>query len=215
MKGVLQLTAYGWFQVWIQPAASFLIGRCHRPFPLRPLVTFCAEHFCFFWRPLLWQELNNGQLHPAAPDYPQTNCLEKCVPGFWIHQHIYFVLYFTNSRPIDHLIVSFYLFIFLPFTTLMGGVFFRLSQEGLFHLLDNIERRLHCEQTTVYGDSSIDGRRLSAIIRYAHPEFSFKISSPSLWLNTQFYHIYLMAMKQFVQTRKKRKKILRLPRALT
>lgn len=50
-------------------------------------------------------------------------------------------------------------------------MFFRLSQEGLFYLLDNIEGRLHCERTSVYGDPSIDGRQLNRIIRYAHPVF--------------------------------------------
>ncbi|KAM9341512.1 centrosomal protein kizuna [Symphorus nematophorus] len=39
-----------------------------------------------------------------------------------------------------------------------------LSQVGLFNLLDNIEGRLHCERASVYGDSSIDGRRLNRII---------------------------------------------------
>ncbi|XP_030247391.1 centrosomal protein kizuna isoform X7 [Sparus aurata] len=39
-----------------------------------------------------------------------------------------------------------------------------LSQEGLFNLLDRIEGRLHCEQTCVYGGSSIDERRLNRII---------------------------------------------------
>ncbi|XP_076605718.1 centrosomal protein kizuna [Chaetodon auriga] len=39
-----------------------------------------------------------------------------------------------------------------------------LSQEGLFHLLDTIEGRLHCERSSVYGDSSVDGRRLNRII---------------------------------------------------
>ncbi|XP_047467832.1 centrosomal protein kizuna [Mugil cephalus] len=39
-----------------------------------------------------------------------------------------------------------------------------LSQEGLFNLLDSIEGRLHSEQTHLYGDSSIDGRRLNRII---------------------------------------------------
>ncbi|KAM7376515.1 hypothetical protein PAMP_006243 [Pampus punctatissimus] len=40
----------------------------------------------------------------------------------------------------------------------------RLSQKGLFKLLDSIEGRLHGEQTSVYGDSSIDGRQLNRII---------------------------------------------------
>ncbi|KAM7403864.1 hypothetical protein PAMA_004336 [Pampus argenteus] len=40
----------------------------------------------------------------------------------------------------------------------------RLSQEGFFKLLDSIEGRLHGEQTSVYGDSSIDGRQLNRII---------------------------------------------------
>eukprot|EP00064_Thunnus_orientalis_P013202 superscaffoldBa00002116_g13239 len=40
----------------------------------------------------------------------------------------------------------------------------RLSQEGLFNLLDSIEGRLHGEQTSVYGDSSIDGMQLNRII---------------------------------------------------
>ncbi|XP_035529633.1 centrosomal protein kizuna isoform X1 [Morone saxatilis] len=39
-----------------------------------------------------------------------------------------------------------------------------LSQEGLFNLLDSIEGRLHGEQTSVYGDSSIDARQLNKII---------------------------------------------------
>ncbi|XP_031144499.1 centrosomal protein kizuna isoform X4 [Sander lucioperca] len=39
-----------------------------------------------------------------------------------------------------------------------------LSQEGLFNLLDNIEGRLHGEQTIVYGDSAVDGRQLNRII---------------------------------------------------
>lgn len=56
-----------------------------------------------------------------------------------------------------------------PFITLMGNVFFRLSQEGLFNLLDSIEGRLHGEQKSVYGDSSIDGRQLNRIIRYTPP----------------------------------------------
>lgn len=54
-----------------------------------------------------------------------------------------------------------------------GSCFFlffpRLSQEGLFNLLDNIEGRLHGEQTSVYGDSSIDGMQLDRIIRYTLP----------------------------------------------
>ncbi|KAK5886033.1 hypothetical protein CesoFtcFv8_017111 [Champsocephalus esox] len=40
-----------------------------------------------------------------------------------------------------------------------------LSQEGLFNLLDDIEGRLHGEQTCVYEDASIDGRKLQRIIR--------------------------------------------------
>ncbi|KAI9537545.1 hypothetical protein NQZ68_023790 [Dissostichus eleginoides] len=40
-----------------------------------------------------------------------------------------------------------------------------LSQEGLFNLLDDIEGRLHGEQTCVYVDASIDGRQLQRIIR--------------------------------------------------
>ena len=61
-------------------------------------------------------------------------------------------------------------FLFL-FTTLMGIAFFflSLSQEGLFNLLDRIEGQLHCEQTCVYGGSSIDERRLNRIIRCALP----------------------------------------------
>lgn len=43
--------------------------------------------------------------------------------------------------------------------------FFRLSLEGLFYLLDNIEGRLNCAGASVYGDSSADGRRLSRVIR--------------------------------------------------
>ncbi|XP_074516695.1 centrosomal protein kizuna isoform X2 [Sebastes fasciatus] len=39
-----------------------------------------------------------------------------------------------------------------------------LSQEGLFNLLDGIEGRLRGEGTSVYGDSSIDGRQLNRII---------------------------------------------------
>uniref|UniRef100_A0A3Q3LZR2 Centrosomal protein kizuna n=1 Tax=Mastacembelus armatus TaxID=205130 RepID=A0A3Q3LZR2_9TELE len=39
-----------------------------------------------------------------------------------------------------------------------------LSEEGLFNLLDSIEGRLHGEQTSVYWDSSIDGRQLNRII---------------------------------------------------
>lgn len=48
-------------------------------------------------------------------------------------------------------------------------MFFRLSEEGLFHLLDNIEGRLHCGQMNVYKDPTIDRTRLNRIIRYAHP----------------------------------------------
>ncbi|XP_040917528.1 centrosomal protein kizuna [Toxotes jaculatrix] len=39
-----------------------------------------------------------------------------------------------------------------------------LSQEGLFNLLDSIEGRLQGEWTSVYGDSSIDGRQLNRLI---------------------------------------------------
>ncbi|CAJ1073902.1 centrosomal protein kizuna isoform X1 [Xyrichtys novacula] len=39
-----------------------------------------------------------------------------------------------------------------------------LSQEGLFNLLDNIEGRLHGEQTSLYRDSLIDTRQLNRII---------------------------------------------------
>ncbi|XP_039993964.1 centrosomal protein kizuna isoform X2 [Xiphias gladius] len=39
-----------------------------------------------------------------------------------------------------------------------------LSQEGLFSLLDSIEGRLHAELSSVYGDSSIDGRQLNRLI---------------------------------------------------
>ncbi|XP_018553345.1 centrosomal protein kizuna isoform X1 [Lates calcarifer] len=39
-----------------------------------------------------------------------------------------------------------------------------LSQEGLFNLLDSIEGRLHGDRTSVYGDSSVDGRQLSRLI---------------------------------------------------
>nr|XP_020464391.1 centrosomal protein kizuna isoform X2 [Monopterus albus] len=39
-----------------------------------------------------------------------------------------------------------------------------LSQEGLFHLLDSIEGRLHSEWVSVYSDSSADGRQLNRII---------------------------------------------------
>ncbi|KAM9356008.1 centrosomal protein kizuna isoform 2-T2 [Pholidichthys leucotaenia] len=39
-----------------------------------------------------------------------------------------------------------------------------LSQEGLFNLLDSIEGRLHGEQISVYGDSSIDARHFNKII---------------------------------------------------
>ncbi|KAM3871314.1 centrosomal protein kizuna [Diretmus argenteus] len=40
----------------------------------------------------------------------------------------------------------------------------RLSPEGLCHLLESIEGRLHGERTNVYWDSSIDGRKLNEII---------------------------------------------------
>ncbi|XP_071756390.2 centrosomal protein kizuna [Centroberyx gerrardi] len=40
----------------------------------------------------------------------------------------------------------------------------RLSREGLFHLLESIEGRLHGEQTNVYWDSSTDGIKLNKII---------------------------------------------------
>ncbi|XP_068436279.1 centrosomal protein kizuna isoform X2 [Clinocottus analis] len=39
-----------------------------------------------------------------------------------------------------------------------------LYQEGFFHLLDYVERRLHDNRTSVYVDSSIDGRQLNRII---------------------------------------------------
>nr|XP_046269116.1 centrosomal protein kizuna [Scatophagus argus] len=39
-----------------------------------------------------------------------------------------------------------------------------LSQEGLFYLLDSIEGRLYCEHTSLYGDSSVDGRQLNRIV---------------------------------------------------
>ncbi|XP_008282414.1 centrosomal protein kizuna [Stegastes partitus] len=39
-----------------------------------------------------------------------------------------------------------------------------LSQEGLFNLLDNIEGRLHSQQTSVYGSSSFAARELNRII---------------------------------------------------
>lgn len=42
----------------------------------------------------------------------------------------------------------------------------RLSQEGLFYLLDSVEERLGVEQTRVYGGSSLDERRLVRMIRY-------------------------------------------------
>eukprot|EP00066_Takifugu_rubripes_P024914 XP_011614180.1 PREDICTED: centrosomal protein kizuna isoform X2 [Takifugu rubripes] len=41
----------------------------------------------------------------------------------------------------------------------------RLSLEGLFYLLDNIEGQLHCAGARVYGDSSVDGRHLNRVIR--------------------------------------------------
>lgn len=50
-----------------------------------------------------------------------------------------------------------------------GKHVFSLSQEGLFNLLDDIEGRLHGEQTCVYEDASIDGRKLQRIIRYTLP----------------------------------------------
>ncbi|KAG7510861.1 hypothetical protein JOB18_033879 [Solea senegalensis] len=40
----------------------------------------------------------------------------------------------------------------------------RLSQEGLFNLLDTIEGRLRGERTTLYRDSSVDGRQLNRLI---------------------------------------------------
>lgn len=52
-----------------------------------------------------------------------------------------------------------------------GYCVFSLSQEGLFNLLDNIEGQLDGEQTRVYGDSPIDGRQLTRIIRYVLPVF--------------------------------------------
>lgn len=60
---------------------------------------------------------------------------------------------------------------------LMGNVYFSLSQEGLFNLLDGIEGRLRGEGTSVYGDSSIDGRQLNRIIRYALPVFPQTLKS--------------------------------------
>ncbi|XP_075964647.1 centrosomal protein kizuna [Anarhichas minor] len=44
------------------------------------------------------------------------------------------------------------------------GTLESLRQEGFFNLLDNIEGRLHGERTSVYADSSIDGRQLNRII---------------------------------------------------
>ncbi|KAM4625083.1 centrosomal protein kizuna isoform 2-T2 [Polymixia lowei] len=44
----------------------------------------------------------------------------------------------------------------------------RLSHEGLFHLLENIEGRLHGERTNVYCGSSIDGRKLDEMISFCN-----------------------------------------------
>lgn len=45
------------------------------------------------------------------------------------------------------------------------NAFFRLSLEGFFYLLDNIEGRLNCAGASLYGDSSVDERRLRKVIR--------------------------------------------------
>lgn len=50
-------------------------------------------------------------------------------------------------------------------------MFFSLSQEGLFNLLDSIEGRLPGERISVYCDASIDGRQLNRIIRYTNAVF--------------------------------------------
>lgn len=62
---------------------------------------------------------------------------------------------------------------FISFQSIKGFFlsFFRLSQEGLFYLLDSIEGRLPCEKNGVYGDSSIDKRQLNRIIRCGYPVF--------------------------------------------
>lgn len=124
----------------------------------------------------------------------QGNCLTKCIADFF-----FFYIYTTNSH-IDHMACS----ILFPFTTLMGNVYSSLSQEGLFNLLDSIEGRLHDEQTSVYGDSSIDERQLNRLIRYTPTLFLQTylpyLISPRLKLNAMY--IYIMATEQFVQMRK-------------
>ncbi|KAF7656272.1 hypothetical protein LDENG_00044130 [Lucifuga dentata] len=49
----------------------------------------------------------------------------------------------------------------------------RLSQEGLFNLLDNIEGQLQAEQTCIYRDSSIEGNQLNRIISLCNSGSSF------------------------------------------
>ena len=81
---------------------------------------------------------------------------------------VFFFFLETNGRSIDYIASS----IFISFHYINGYCFFfflSLSQEGLFNLLDRIEGRLHCEQTCMYGGSSIDERRLNRIIRCALP----------------------------------------------
>ncbi|KAM9842973.1 centrosomal protein kizuna [Aulostomus maculatus] len=54
--------------------------------------------------------------------------------------------------------------------TFPAGNFERLSQEGLFNLLDSIEGRLLGEKTSLYRDSSIDERQLIRITSLCHSE---------------------------------------------
>lgn len=82
---------------------------------------------------------------------------------------LFFLISLYNFKP-NRLYDLRFLF---PFITIfaMFFVFFSLSLEGLFNLLDSIEGRLHGEQSHVYRDSSIDGRQLNRIIRYILPVF--------------------------------------------
>ncbi|XP_076017888.1 centrosomal protein kizuna [Genypterus blacodes] len=48
----------------------------------------------------------------------------------------------------------------------------RLSQEGLFYLLDSMEGRLHGEQTGIYGDASIEDNGIRRVIRLCNSEAS-------------------------------------------
>lgn len=59
-------------------------------------------------------------------------------------------------------------------------MFFSLSQEGLFHLLDSIEGQLHAERIPVYSNASVDGRQLRRIIRYTIAVFFSTLTIASL-----------------------------------